>query len=229
MIGGIWHLALAASAFVGGHLLLSWGPLRGRLVGAIGEQAFATAYSTLALAGLVWLGFAYGRAPYVELWPQAAWTWAVPIVVMPVALLLAVCGLSQYNPTVVQQNFRRADKDPAPGILKVTRHPVMWAFGLWALAHILPNGDLASLVLFGALAFLALVGTQAIEAKRRARDPEGFARFAAATSNLPLAAIVSGRATLALSDIGWARIAIATVLYIAILHGHRWIAGVAIF
>ena len=229
MTGSIWHLALATFVFVGGHFLLSWGPLRARLVGAIGEPTFAMAYSALALAGLVWLGVAYGAAPYVELWPQAAWTWAVPIAIMPMALLLAVCGFSQFNPTVVQQSFRAKGKDAAPGILKVTRHPVMWAFGLWALVHILPNGDLASLVLFGALAFLALVGTRAIEAKRRARDPEGFARFAAVTSNMPLAAIVAGRARLAFADIGWGRVAIAAALYVVILHAHRWIAGVPVF
>jgi uncharacterized membrane protein len=148
---------------------------------------------------------------------------------MPLALLLAVCGLSQPNPTAVQQRFLGAGVDPAPGILKLTRHPVMWSFGLWGLAHLPPNGDLASLILFGGLAMLALLGTRAIDAKRRARDPQGFARFAEVTSNLPFAALAAGRNRLAFADIGWVRLAIAAGLYAAFLRGHRWIAGVPVF
>ena len=63
-----------------------------------------------------------------------------------------------------------AGGDPAPGILKVTRHPMMWAFGLWALAHIAANGDLRSLLLFGSMAVLALYGTVRLDAKRRAQN-----------------------------------------------------------
>lgn len=229
MIGTMSQVLWAALAFVGGHFVLSWQPVRGAVVARLGERGFTILYSTLAVLTLLWLGRAYGTAPYVELWGQPPWTRWIPIVVMPLALLLAVCGLSQANPTMVEQKLRPASDDPAPGILKVTRHPVMWSFGLWALAHLPPNGDLASLMLFGALGTLSLLGTRAIDAKRHARDPEGFARFAAATSNLPLAAILAGRQRLSFADIGWARLAAAIVIYFALLHGHRWVAGVPLF
>jgi uncharacterized membrane protein len=93
------------------------------------------------------------------------------------------------------------------------------------VAHIPPNGDAASLILFGGLTILALGGTLAIDAKRRARDPEGFARLAAVTSNVPFAAIRDGRSRLARVAL-W-RLLLAAAAYFALLAAHPWIAGVA--
>lgn len=228
MIGSMWQVAAAAAIFVGGHFALAAEPLRSALRARLGDNGFRAAYSTIAVASLAWLGFAYGAAPYVELWPPTHGARAVPTAIMPLALLLVVCGLSQFNPTVTGQGFRDVGGDPAPGILKATRHPVMWGLGLWALAHLPPNGDLASFILFAGLAALALGGTRAIDARRARDDPTGFARIAAVTSNLPLAALVSRRQRLRFGDIGLWRILIAAILYVALFHAHRWVAGVAL-
>ncbi|HJS32009.1 MAG TPA: NnrU family protein [Alphaproteobacteria bacterium] len=228
MIGSIWQVAAAAAIFVGGHFTLSAEPLRSGLRERLGDNGFRAVYSTIAIASLAWLGFAYGVAPYVELWPQAHWARAIPTLVMPIALLLVICGTSQFNPTVTGQGFRDVNGDPAPGILKLTRHPVMWGVGLWALSHLPPNGDLASIILFGGLAALALGGTLAIDARRARDDPAGFARIAAVTSNLPLAALISQRQRLRFADIGLWRILIAAIVYVVLFHAHRWVAGVAL-
>ncbi len=227
-MSGLGTLALAMLAFVGGHFLLSSPPVRRPLVAVLGEFAFAGVYSVLALAAFVWMLRAYGQAPYVELWALASWTVSLPGLVMPLAVLLLVGGYSQRNPTAVMQTFAPVDRDPAPGILKITRHPVMWGTGLWALAHIPPNGDAAALLLFGGLAVLALGGTAAIDAKRRAADPAGFARLAAASSNVPFVALLHGRARLRYADIGWWRLALAAALYFALILAHPLIAGVAL-
>jgi uncharacterized membrane protein len=229
MTGTLGWLALAMVAFVGGHFLLSSPAVRGPLVARLGEGPFLGLYSGVAIAFFVWFLFAYGAAPYVELWPAPTWARSLPVIVMPLATLLAVCGYGQPNPTAVMQAIAPAGSDPAPGVLKITRHPIMWSMGLWALAHIPPNGDAASLILFGGLAALALGGTLAIDAKRRARDPEGFGRLAAATSNVPFAAMLSGRARLRYVDIGWWRLLVATLLYFALVLAHPFIAGVALF
>jgi uncharacterized membrane protein len=224
--GSITWLVIAVLAFVGSHVLLASAPIRRPLVATLGERGFAGMFSLVAGITLAWLVFAFGAAPRTILW-DAPWAYRLPFIVMPFVLVLLVCGFSQRNPTAVMQPTRYAG-DPAPGILKVTRHPVMWAFGLWALAHIPPNGDDASLILFGSLALLALAGTAAIDAKARARDPEAFARLAAATSNVPLVAVMQGRARFALADIGWARIAVALALYAALIFAHPFVAGVAL-
>lgn len=217
------ELALAALAFVGGHFLLSSAPLRRPLAAALGEFAFAGLYSLLALAAFAWMLISYGNAPYVELWPSLPVLRFIPLFVMPFAVLLAVGGYSQRNPTAVMQPMATAGSAPAPGILTVTRHPVMWGVALWALSHIPPNGDAASLILFGGLVILALGGTVAIDAKRRARDPGGFARLAAVTSNLPFAAIREGRTRLARLEL-W-RLLLAAAVYFGLLVAHPWIAG----
>ena len=219
-------LVAAAVAFVGGHFLLSSAPVRGALAGLLGERAFTALYSLFALATLAWMVVEYKRQPVLPLW-AFAYAPLAPVAVMPLALLLLVCGVSQRNPTAMGQGFAGAG-DPAPGILRVTRHPVMCAFALWALSHLAPNGDASSIVFFGGIALLAILGMFAIDAKRRARDPEGFARFAAATSRIPFAAILVGRARFDWSGIGVVRVAVAAALYAAAWHFHAAFTGVPV-
>ena len=234
-------LVAAAVAFVGSHFVLAAPRTRAALVRRLGEQGFAGAFSLVAAVTLVVLVIAFSRAPYVELWPPASALRWIPAVVMPLACLLLVCGVSQQNPTAVMQGFDPKARDPAPGILKVTRHPVMWAIGLWALSHIAPNGDLASLIFFGSIAFLAFYGTTQIEAKRRGREPDGFARFAEVTSNVPFAALLSEKkrtfwrtaygadpAKTVWSEIGLWRVTAALALYVTLIVAHPWVTGVAV-
>jgi uncharacterized membrane protein len=223
-MSGLGELALAATAFVGGHFLLSSPPVRRPLAAAVGEFAFAGVYSVLAIAAFAWMLISYGDAPRVELWPPLPILRFIPMLVMPIAVLLVIGGYSQRNPTAVMQPMAAPGQNPAPGILAITRHPVMWGTGLWALSHIPPNGDAASLILFAGLAVLALGGTIAIDAKRRARDPENFARLAAITSNVPFMAIREGRTRLARLDL-W-RLLLAAGVYFALMVAHPWIAGV---
>jgi uncharacterized membrane protein len=222
-------LIIAMAAFIGTHLLLSSGPVRRPLVRAIGEGPFSGAYSVVALALIVWTVIAFERTPVEPLW-ALPWTPIVPALAMPLALLFLVCGLSQRNPTMVGAQFSATDAaaDPAPGILRVTRHPVLWAFALWALAHIVPNGDVASLIFFGGFALLALAGTVIIDVKRRGRDPDGYARFAAATSRVPFLALLLRRTRPDWRGIGWWRLGVTVLLYAALFAGHSYYTGVPV-
>jgi len=222
MTGSLAALALAVLAFVGGHFALSSGPLRRPLAATLGERAFAGVYSALMLAAFAWMIAAFAAAPYVPLWELPRGARMIPVLVMPFACLLFVGSVTVRNPTMV---MGAVAADPAPGLIKVTRHPMLWAFGLWALAHLIVNGEAAALLLFGGIAVLALAGTLAIDAKIRARDPQGFARLAAVTSNLPLAAIVAGRARVRFADIGWGRLVLAVVLYAALILAHPLLSG----
>lgn len=218
------NLALAVLAFVAGHFLLSSPPVRGPLAGGVGERAFSGIYSALMLAAFVWMVGAFRAAPYVPLWSVPPAARMIPVVVMPFACLLLVGSLTVRNPTLIMQSVA-ASGDPAPGLVKVTRHPMLWAFALWAVAHLIVNGETAALLLFGGIAVLALGGTLAIDAKRRARDPQGFARLASHSSNLPLAALVTGRTKMRFSDVGWWRLGLAVLLYVALIGAHPFISG----
>lgn len=221
---------LAAAVFLlVSHFGISSTPLRAWLIARIGERPYLALYSMVALGALVWLIFAWQRAPYVELWPMTAWSAWVPLLVIPLALLLVVCGVSTPNPTAVGAPDTLDQPEPARGILRVTRHPFMWGVGLWALAHIVPNGTLAAVLLFGALAALALIGTYLIDHKFAARCAAQWQRLAAVSSNIPFAAIAGGRQRFVFAEIGWARIGAALALYVALLVIHPWLFGVSPF
>src|SRR3546814_8355689 len=80
----------------------------------------------------------------------------VPLLVMPLACILLVAGLTSPNPTLVggERFFDGAPESPAVGILSVTRHPFLWGTGLWALSHLLANGDLSYVVIMVGIAVL---------------------------------------------------------------------------
>jgi uncharacterized membrane protein len=219
------ELIAAAAFLLATHYGISSTPLRAWLVARLGERLYLGIYSLIALGAIIWVISAYARAPYIELWPTPGWIARVPLIVLPFALVLAVSGLSTLNPTAVGAPDALARAEPVRGIVRVTRHPFMWSVGLWAGAHIVASGDLAGLVLFATFGTLALLGTLLIDRKLAARRGADWQRFAAATSNLPFAAILAGRQRLVFAEIGWWRIAVALVLYLALLAAHPWLFG----
>jgi uncharacterized membrane protein len=221
-------LVIAGIAFGGSHALLSSTRLRGSLRDQIGEQGFLMIYSLTALVTFAWFVVAFARAPYVPVWSPPAWTAWVPVSVMPFAAFLLVAGYSTPNPTAVgMERSARAD-DPAPGIMRVTRHPVMWALGLWALSHLAANGDLRSIWFFGVMAVLALGGTVLIDRKKQIALGSYWQRLAGITSNIPFAALVTGRTRLRWRDIGLLRPLAALLLYVVLYLAHPLFAGVPV-
>src|SRR4029450_9755835 len=189
MTGTTIELLIAAVVFVGSHFGISSTGLRDVLVRRLGERAYLGLYSAGALILLAWLILAYVEVadPWV-LWVRPPLLVVLPIVVMPLALLLVVGGYTQRNPTAVRQGKSLPTDRPAPGVLAITRHPLMWGIGLWAIVHLLISDDVASLVFFGAFAILALHGTRMLDAKKqRTWSPEDWQRFTAANSNNPVA------------------------------------------
>lgn len=226
IIGSTTALVLAVLAFVGGHFLLAGTPLRQVFVDMVGgEGRFRGVFSLYSAVTLIWVALAYGRAPYQPLWPDAAWLRLIPIVVLPFASILLIAGLSTPSPTAVGGERAAELPDPVPGIMKVTRHPFLWGVALWAVSHLLANGDTASLLLFGGMAVLALGGMASIDAKAARRMGPAWGPIVMRSSVIPFAAIAAGRAKLAFAEIGWARIAGGIALYLALLLAHPWIAG----
>ena len=225
---GFLSLVIAGIAFCGSHVLLSSTRLRGSLRDQLGERGFLAVYSLTSLAVFAWFVAAYVAAPTIVLWPRQRWTALVPVLVMPLATILLVAGYSTRNPTAVgMERSARAD-DPAPGILSVTRHPVMWAIGLWATGHLIANGDLSSVLFFGSLGALALGGTVLIDRKKQLALGSNWPRLTQVTSNLPFAALLTGRTKLRWSDIGLLRIAAGLLLYAVLYLAHPIFTGLPI-
>lgn len=217
-------LILAAAFFLALHFGIAGTRLRDLIVARLGEKAYRGIFSLLSVVGLVWLISAYARAPVDVLWqPPRTLTHAAFGLVL-IAFLLAVPGLLTPNPTAAnfENRLQRGD-DAVRGIIRITRHPFLWGTAIWATAHLLANGDLASIVFFGSLLFLALAGTYSIDAKRRRGFGAAWEAFERATSNPPFGAIAAGRNRLVLREIGLWRILAALVAYGVVLAFHsRW-------
>jgi len=212
------------------HLGLAGSSLRGRMVARIGDNGFRGLFSLLSAIGLAALimGFGAARAGNdVLLWSAPDWCRWIPIIGMPAALLLFVGSVSVPNPGLVGADRLLAAPEPARGMLRITRHPMLIAFALWAALHIPASGDLAGLLLFLAILVVAIAGTFSIDRKRAASMPRDWPRYAAATSILPFAAIVQGRNRLVWAEIGWWRIAVALLAWMILLYLHGTIVGVS--
>jgi uncharacterized membrane protein len=215
------YLIVAIGIFLATHIALAENPARGVLVRALGERPFTWTYGIVAVLQLIWIGQAVEAAPVVRYWEPPAWTAGVPLLVMPLALLLLVCGFTQNNPTASLAAGRLARRE-VTGILAVTRHPVMWGLGLWSLAHLAVVAEVAEALRYGAFAALALLFLPRIEAKQRAKwGAAAWVDFTARSSNVPFVAMIAGRARLRWREVGWTRIAatmLLTVTLIAWLH-----------
>lgn len=218
-----WILALGCLGFVIAHFGLSAHPLRSRLVGRLGEQKFQGVYSLLVLAafGAMIAGWRY--RVFVPLWEPPPFTRLIPLSVMPIAYVFLLAGFTTRNATSAGQES--ASEGPPRGIVSVTRHPALWGFALWGLAHLGANGDLASVLLFSSIVVLSIGGMLHIDRRRARTLGERWAPFARATSIVPFAAILAGRTKLDTTGLGW-RVALALALFGASLLTHEWLLGV---
>jgi uncharacterized membrane protein len=217
------QLALATLVFLATHFVPST-PLRRALVRVLGERAYVAVYSLVAAATIAWMSWAYAKAPFQLLWHVPGLR-VLPLVVMPLALILLAAGVMTRNPTAVMQEAALKASEPARGIVRVTRHPIMWAILLWAAVHVLARGDLASLVFFGGFLAVAALGTVLMDTRKAATLGADWQRFAAVTSNVPFAAIVGGRNRFRFGEIGWKRVGVGLALYLVLLVAHPYLFG----
>ena len=222
-------LLIATIAFVGGHLILSSGPVRGRLAGLIGEAAFRGLYSILVAAALVWMIDSYRFALDIRLWTVGIFGPPILYASMFLASIFLACSLTPSNPTLAGLDDVPPAATSAYGIFAVARHPMLVSFALWSGAHLLVRGDVAGLIFFGGFFALSTLGMIHIDARRRASAhgaaAAGWAAFEAATSRIPFLAVIQGRARVRLRELGPARIVAGIVLFVTLLFGHGPVIG----
>lgn len=178
-------IALLWLLFGSVHMILSATRVRPRVVAAVGEQAFQGIYSLIALAIFVPLVWAYFAGKHVGPWlwepigrgPVGVWLIYVP---MGIAFTMLVAGLVKPSPASVAPGAATAS-----GIHLITRHPVIMAFGLFGLAHLLPNAAASDLVFFAGFAVFALIGCRHQDLRKLQTGPRGFAEFYAQTPFVP--------------------------------------------
>jgi uncharacterized membrane protein len=117
------------------HLVPTMAAFRGRLLAQFGETGYRSAFGIVSAASLILLIYAFAKAPVVTVWSPPGWTRWVAIVLMWPAFIFLVAAY-------------------VPGKIKAKlKFPFLVAIKTWALAHLIANGDLAAIILFGS--FLA--------------------------------------------------------------------------
>ncbi len=189
-------LLIGLVAFLGVHSIRVFAPgLRAGLIESLGKGAWMGLYSVASVATLALLAYGFHQARLESgepLYTAPAWMVHVTVTLMLIALILAVSSVL-----------------PAGYIATKTRHPLITAVKVWALAHLLVNGEAYAVITF--VAFLAWAVVLRIAVKRRARAGEVTER----------------------SFVSWiwdlASVVIGLGLAIALIKGlHLWLIGVPI-
>lgn len=174
-------LLFFAILFVGTHFLLSH-PLRDRLVRSVGEKPFRGIYSLVALLTFGLMVYFYhkiGREP--PLWNAGETGWIVGTLLMWFASILFV-GSFIGNPALPGAAGPRGGPK---GVLAITRHPMMWAFAIWAAVHLMIIGMPKAMFFDGPIIFLALVGAAGQDRKKARQMGEAWHEWTAETAFVP--------------------------------------------
>ena len=186
MEAALISLAAANIAFVGTHFALSH-PLRAPVIRFLGPGGFQLVYNLIAAITLAWVYFAFVAAPAgAPLWGgfgNAVWIVASALTMLGSVLFVGsvVCP----NPALPTPMAAKQAAGNPQGALRVTRHPMMWGFALWACAHIVAATTPRTLITMGAVLFLALVGAKMQDAKKRAAMGNAWKGWESRTSFVP--------------------------------------------
>ncbi|MFQ3666582.1 MAG: NnrU family protein [Sphingomonadaceae bacterium] len=180
------------AAFVVSHIALASPPLRDGLVARLGENRFRVGYSILSLALLFGAVQAYKGTADTLLWTAGTGAYHASNLIMLVASILFVGSLTPKNRALAGVPARSGNEAPV-GVLRWTRHPMMWAFGLWAAVHVWLSGNLPTVILAAGIGTLAVVGAAFQDAKKARQLGADWKLYAARTSFVPFAAILAGK------------------------------------
>jgi uncharacterized membrane protein len=215
MLGGWGEFVAAFAVFFLSHSIPTRPGVKGALVARLGARGFTLASSALSTAVLGWVIFAAARAPIVILWPWDLWQNHVPVAVMTVAVAIAVLAIGRPNPlSFGGANNARFDPEN-PGLAGWIRHPLLVALALWAGSHLVPNGNLAHVILFVLFGGFALMGMKLID--RRQKRVLGATEWAHLSDT-------KHKFTPTLN--GVVRLVLAGVVYMGLLHLHGPVFGV---
>lgn len=177
------ELLLANAAFVGSHFAMSH-PMRALLVRALGTRGFLGFYSLVSFALLYWVVKAFQAAPPADLGGSGEIGWLLATALtLPAMVLLA--GSFAGNPALPDPTGKASIPTEPRGVFRVTRHPMMWGIGLWAIAHVVLWWSTRTLITAGAMGVLALLGAHLQDRKKHALLGEEWARWQTQTSYWP--------------------------------------------
>jgi len=133
---GLAIMILGLAVFIGTHLVTTQREARARLIARFGEGTYKGLYSLASIIGVVLIGWGFGMyraSGWIDVWYPPAWTRHVTALLV---LIASICLVAAYS----------------PGRIKTAlKHPMLVGVKLWAFAHLISNGDLGSIILFGSI------------------------------------------------------------------------------
>ncbi|MEO0688807.1 MAG: NnrU family protein [Pseudomonadota bacterium] len=177
------ELIAANVAFVGTHFAMSH-PLRPAMAKALGATGFQVVYSIVSLGTFAWVYLAFKAAPPADLGGSGDIGWIIATALtLPAMILFA--GSLMGNPALPTPMAEQQARAKPKGVFTITRHPMMWGFGLWALSHIVLFWSTRTMITAFAMGFLALVGAHMQDRKKRELMGEAWAEWESHTSYWP--------------------------------------------
>jgi uncharacterized membrane protein len=187
-------LVIGLVLFLGAHTFVTLRGPRAAVVGRIGEWPYKGLIGLVSLVGLILIGYGFARyraSGWIEVWSPPRWTYYVTQLLMWPASICVVAAYARGN------------------IWRRLKHPFLVGVKTWAVAHLISNGDLGSIVLFGS--FLAWAVYDRISLKRRT-DPGAPSIPVGGTRNDIIALVIG------------------TLLYLALgLVFHPLVVGIPVF
>lgn len=216
------QLYLSLIAFVLLHSVPALPAIRNGAIAILGRKTYLLIYSIVSTLLLVWVFHAALNTPYVELWEPSGGHATVTLVLAPLGIFLVLAGLFTPNPASI--TLRHGDQPGA--IVALTRHPVLWGFLFWSGGHLIANGDLRSLILFGGLGLFSAAGFLMLDRRARRRLGMGWSAFCTDHPLLPLAKLLTGRNRMRVdTPMALAFALTATMTLWLLLGGHAFLFG----
>ncbi|MCK0170144.1 NnrU family protein [Aliiroseovarius sp. S1123] len=188
---------------------------KARVVAHLGARGFTLGYSMLSIAALGFVIHASGRAPIVVLWPWAPWQNHVTLLTMAVSVTIVALAIARPNPLSFGGRDNHKFDPQAPGIVGWMRHPLLVALLIWALGHLVPNGNLAHVILFGIFAGFSALGMRIIDRRnQRLLGLENWQHLA------------NTQRDVSFTRSGLGRVCIGIFVYLLLIHFHSAIIGV---
>ena len=209
-------LIAASVTLVGTHFALSH-PLRTPLVHMLGETGFMLLYSLVALASLGWMALAFRAVEGGMLGGSGDIGWAIATALTLPAIVLLL-GSFAGNPALPAPGAEKAARAAPAGAFRVTRHPMMWSFALWAIAHIALWWSWRTNVVAMAILILALVGAHLQDRKKRALMGDAWEAWQSNTSYWPRVG--------QLPRVGWQPWLAGTAVWLVVTWAHIQAAGI---
>jgi uncharacterized membrane protein len=195
-------VTLGIALFVAVHVVPMVPEWRAALVGRLGEGGYKAGFAVLSLLGLIGAIIAYRYTSHVPLWLSPP-----PLRVVTAVLMLAAVLLF-------------AGARGVPWFKRIVRHPMLWATGLLGLAHLLANGEVAGVILFGGLAVFGFAWQGLTDRRDAEVDPAGFAETRRTTSFWPFAKWSARNDPVTLRPL-----VIGAIVYVALILLHPWLFG----